>query len=463
MTARFLILYALRSLCLIGTLIGAAQSACADEALERMSPAQRGFHWLTTKAYLPPDFDDEVFDSLWKVWPAELQKQAQAATPAERRKLAFSRYGLIERPGSKGTGPALGYLSDGKGGWVMNCLACHSGKVAGQPVFGSPNSNFALETLVEEVRQRKLQMGRTLAHLDKGGLTMPLGTTRGTTNSVMFGVALGSLRDKDLEMRRDFTVPRLLHNDADAPAFWNVRRKRLLYAEGFAVKSHRLLVQFVMLPRNSGATLRGWEEEFRDILAWIESLEPPHYPWEIDRRLASNGQAIFERSCAKCHGTYGAEGRYPNKIVALDEVQTDPVRLQSITIGRRQDMRDSWFGNYGKEEYVVDPQGYVAPPLNGIWASAPYLHNGSVPTLWHLLHPSERPAVWRRTEDGYDQQKVGLEVTAFERLPETAKSKAEQREYFNTEQSGKSAGGHVFPDELTEDEKRAVLEYLKTL
>jgi mono/diheme cytochrome c family protein len=463
MTARLLILYALRSLCCIGTLIGAGSGAGAGDAVDRMSPAQRGFHWLTTKAYLPPDFDDEVFDSLWKVWPADLQKQAQAATPAERRKLAFSRYGLIERPGSKERGPALGYLSDGKGGWVMNCLACHSGKVAGQPVFGSPNSNFALETLVEEVRQRKLQMARPLAHLDKGGLTMPLGTTRGTTNSVMFGVALGSLRDKDLEMRREFTVPRLLHNDADAPAFWNVRRKKLLYAEGFAVKSHRLLVQFVMLPRNSGATLRGWEDDFRDILAWIESLEPPHYPWEIDRRLASTGQAIFERNCSRCHGTYGKEGRYPNKIVPLDIVQTDPVRLQSITIGRRQDMRDSWFGNYGKEEYVVDPQGYVAPPLNGVWASAPYLHNGSVPTLWHLLHSSERPKIWRRTEDGYDQQKVGLEVTAFDRLPETAKSKTEQREYFNTEQPGKSAAGHLFPDELTEDERQAVLEYLKTL
>jgi mono/diheme cytochrome c family protein len=463
MTAKLLVQRLIRFVSSLAVALVLIDVANASENLEHLSPSERGYHWLTTKAYLPPDFDDEIFDSLWQAWPAELQQRAKSASSAERRRMAFSRYGLIEGPGNEGKGPALGYLSDGKGGWVMNCLACHSGKVAGQVVLGSPNSNFALETLVEEVRQLKLKMGRPLAHLDKGGLTMPLGTTRGTTNAVIFGVALGALRDKDLEVRRDFTVPRFVHNDADAPAFWNVRRKTLLYADGFAVKSHRLLLQFVMLPRNSGSTLRGWEEEFRDILAWIESLKPPRYPWEIDRPRAATGQRVFEQNCAKCHGTYGTSGRYPNRIVAIDEVQTDPTRLQSLTIARRQDMRDSWFGNYGQEEYVVDPQGYVAPPLDGIWASAPYLHNGSVPTLWHLLHPGDRPTIWRRTEDGYDRQKVGLEVTAFERIPREVKSAAEQREYFNTQRSGKSSSGHLFPDELTEDEKRAVLEYLKTL
>ena len=77
----------------------------------------------------------------------------------------------------------------------------------------------------------------------------------------------------------------------------------------------------------------------------------------------------------------------------------------------RRFYRESWFGEYGKLDVVEEPDGYVAPPLDGIWASAPYFHNGSVPTLWHVLHPDERPAVWLRSEDGYDQQRVGLEVT----------------------------------------------------
>ncbi len=90
-----------------------------------------------------------------------------------------------------------------------------------------------------------------------------------------------------------------------------------------------------------------------------------------------------------------------------------------------------------------------APPLNGIWATAPYLHNGSVPTLWHLLHPAERPAVWKRTEDGYDQARIGLEVTTFETVPANVTTAAEKREYFDTHLTGKSAAGHPFPDELT--------------
>ena len=69
------------------------------------------------------------------------------------------------------------------------------------------------------------------------------------------------------------------------------------------------------------------------------------------------------------------------------------------------------------KKVVTDPGGYVAPPLDGIWASAPYLHNGAVPTLWHLFHADQRPTVWQRSEDGYDQEKIGLEVTTMTELP----------------------------------------------
>src|SRR6185436_14041864 len=124
---------------------------------------------------------------------------ARNATPEERWRMAFSRYGLIERPADDTAGTALGYVPGGKSGWVMNCLACHTGKVAGRVIPGAPNTHYALETLTEEVRLTKLQMLKPLTHMDLGSLKMPLGTTRGTTNAVMFGVALGALRDKDLE------------------------------------------------------------------------------------------------------------------------------------------------------------------------------------------------------------------------------------------------------------------------
>ena len=125
---------------------GGDSTALAEEL------ADRGWHLLRTKPYLPPDFSQAVIDDIWKVWPGPERDRARKATPAERRKMTFSRYGLMEPPDSTGEGPALGYLDDGNGNWVMNCLACHGGKVAGRVVPGLPNSHFALHSLVEVVQ-----------------------------------------------------------------------------------------------------------------------------------------------------------------------------------------------------------------------------------------------------------------------------------------------------------------------
>lgn len=427
--------------------------------------AAKGYRTLRTVPYLPADFDQEVFDNLWKVWPEPLRSEAEKANPDERRTMAFSRYGLVEPPDAVGApGMALGYVRKGESGWVMNCLSCHGGKVAGKAMAGAPNSHFLLETLTEEVRLTKLTMKKPLTHMDLAQLNMPLGTTAGTTNSVMFGVALGALRDRDMNVDRKRPVPKMVHHDMDPPPLWNVGLKKSLYMDGFAPKNHRVIMQFMMLPTNSGATMRGWENDYRDILAWIESLEPPKYPHAIDRPLAERGNALFEKNCSRCHGTYGSKIAYPELTVAIDEIGTDPVRWRSLTREYRAEMADSWMSFYGKDPVVAEPKGYVAPPLRGVWASGPYFHNGSVPTLWHVLNPAKRPTVWRRTaEDGFDPSRVGLVIEEFDERPESARAPAERRHYFDTRLPGKSAQGHDYPSELTDDEKTAVLEYLKTL
>ena len=98
----------------------AANPKAAPPGEVRETPADRGFRLLTTKAYLPADFDQQVFDELWKQWEEPLRSQAEEATPAERRKMAFARYGLTENP-QKPDGVALQYVDDGRGGWSMNC------------------------------------------------------------------------------------------------------------------------------------------------------------------------------------------------------------------------------------------------------------------------------------------------------------------------------------------------------
>jgi len=438
-----------------------ASISYSDAAEEKAASAPHpGYRFLTEKSYLPPDFDQATFDEVWKVWPGPLRDTAAKASSEERRQMAFERHGLSERRGDE-SGKPLQYVVDDRGNWSMNCLACHGGKLLDQSVPGMPNTHYALETLTAEIRLTKLKTGRKLSRMDVGSLFMPLGGSNGTTNAVMFGVVLMGYRDAKLNVYPHRSAPKMVHHDMDAPPWWYFYKRKRLYIDGFAKKSPRSLMQFMLVKDNGPEKFRAWEEDFQAVYRWMESLRPPRYPFEIDRKLAARGRVIFEDNCSRCHGTYGEEWTYPNKITPIAEVGTDPVRLQALTPEHRKKYGASWFAHFGEHRVIADPGGYVAPPLDGIWASGPYLHNGSVPTLWHLFHPDERPTVWRRTE-GYDRERIGLEFKAVDSVPKDA-TFAQQRTYFDTRRFGKSARGHTFPADLSADQKRAVLEYLKTL
>jgi mono/diheme cytochrome c family protein len=453
------LLLALLFVCCGGPLGGTEQQSAA-------APAERGYKLLIEKAYLPPDFDQETFDAAWKQWPEPLRSVAEKASAEQRRQMAFDRYGLTPRA-DDATKP-LQYVVDERGNWTMNCFACHGGTVPtgkdGQTVYpGAPNSRFALQTLTEETRLVKAELQKPLTRMDLGSVFVPLGSTNGTTNAVMFGVVLLAMRDADLNLPAGRPIPKMTHHDLDAPPWWHFKRKKMLYIDGFAEKGHRGLMQFLLVRSNGPEKFREWEGEFRDIFAFIDSVEPPKYPYAVDAPLAERGRVAFNRVCAECHGTYGAGGSYPERRVPIDGVGTDPVRLSALTPAHREAYGQSWFADKGGKINLSDPGGYVAPPLDGIWASAPYFHNGSVPTLWHVLHPEQRPVVWRRAADRYDAARGGFDVATFGEIPSTVKDGWLRREYFDTRGFGKSAAGHTFPEQLSEDEKRSVLEYLKTL
>jgi len=445
----------------------ASQPSVASSAADadRAAAAKRGYEFIRTKPYLPAEFPETAFDEIWRTWPADLQVKAKAATPEERRKMALSRYGLPPAPENADTEGAIpmAYVSDGNGGWAITCLSCHGGKVEGKPIAGLGNSHFAFKTLTNEIIRAWVLGGGKPQPWQLSRLTAPLGLSNGTTDAQVFSVQLTALRDDDLNLNMKNTVPDYEHHDLDAPPFWNVRKKKRLYIDGFAEKTPRTIMQFVLYPNNKGETVKGWESDFRDILAWIESTEPPKYTGALDKALAMQGAKVFNRVCAECHGEYGPDSTYPERRVPIEEIGTDPLRLTGMPPEHRRRFGAGWFGEDGKRTVVEKPDGYIAPPLDGIWASAPYFHNGSVPTLWHVLHPSERPVVWKRTEDGYDHKRVGLEVTSYDTLPSDVRNDVERRGYFDTRLSGKSAAGHDYPDQLTEEEKQAVLEYLKTL
>lgn len=430
---------------------------------ERPADVHPGYWNLIYNDFVPGQLDQEVWDNIWRTWEPELVAKAEKASPDERRQMALSRYGLTEAPGREG-GVPLQYADDGRGNWSVNCFMCHGGKVMGQVMPGLPNSHVAMETLFQEIVRSKQLLGREVHAAEAAGsLLVPLGKSNGTTNAIIFGVVLAAYRDPDLTVHINRPMPRLIHNDHDAPPWWNMKYKTHLYSDGFAGKGHRALMQFMMTPSNGPEVFHEAEDEFVDIYDWIEQLEAPKYPFAIDHELAKKGEVLFNQTCADCHGTYGENAEFPNKIVPLDVVGTDRARLDSLTPEMRAGYELSWFSNFGEKKSIHDPGGYLAQPLHGIWASAPYLHNGSVPTLYHLFNPDERPVVWKRTVDGYDQEKVGLEVEVFDDLPDGVKGGKEKRTYFDTRLFAKSPAGHEFPDQLEPEEKKAVMEYLKTL
>ncbi|MEI7997701.1 MAG: di-heme-cytochrome C peroxidase, partial [Methylococcaceae bacterium] len=99
------------------------------------------------------------------------------------------------------------------------------------------------------------------------------------------------------------------------------------------------------------------------------------------------------------------------------------------------------------------PPSYKARPLNGIWASAPFLHNGSVPNLWEMLQkPDQRVTTFNVGSWEMDPVKVGFVTNA-----EPATS------VFNTTLPGNSNKGHGYGSELSDTEKWDLIEYIKTL
>ena len=293
--------------------------------------------------------------------------------------MAFDRYGLTPRPDDPAKPQQ--YVVDAAGNWTMNCLACHQGKVAGKVIPGVPNTLLASESLTEETREVKKKLGKKLTRMDIGFMVMPLGSTVGTTNAVNFGVALMAQRDAELNVLPLARPPLMKHHDHDAPAWWLLHRKQLMYIDAFVPKSHRAIMQFILVKENGPQKFTQWEDDFNDIFAWLESLQPPQYPFAIDAKLAAAGQGIFTQHCADCHGTYGAQGHYPGKVVPIDEIGTDKVRFDSLARRHRESYGKSWFAALDKDQTILEPKGYAAPPLDGVWATAPYFHNGSVPTL----------------------------------------------------------------------------------
>jgi len=192
---------------------------------------------------------------------------------------------------------------------------------------------------------------------------------------------------------------------------------------------------------------------------WMETYEPQPYPGVIDRAKLAEGRAVYARACSACHGSYDDSlsaprlTGFPNWI---GDVGTDPERAALTGAEIAGAVND---GPYRDHITARAATGYAAPPLTGLWSSAPYLHNGSVPTLWHLMRPETRPAQFEVGGHRIDLERVGIELSPPEdHVPWSIPAQVDTGAF------GLSSGGHEVGFEgLSEAEKDALLEYLKLL
>lgn len=205
-----------------------------------------------------------------------------------------------------------------------------------------------------------------------------------------------------------------------------------------------------------------------DVLRFVHELEPPPFPGAVDAGLAEEGAVVYQDQCASCHGRYSPGIRdvrlleHPNRLVPQDRMRTDPVRWRTADPESLALLDRMGFGDHIEP---LNGGGYVAPDLSGIWATAPYLHNGSVPTLWHLLHPEARPNRFYVGGHALDYERMGiageLDDQGIYRFPEGYEPWSRPVLY-DTSEPGRSNVGHDFAN-LDAAQKRAVLEYMKVL
>ncbi len=356
------------------------------------------------------------------------------------------------------------------------CFTCHASYLDGQLIvgLGDSKSNYtkslsifalginAMVKLKYRRNSSERQNFQPYGHLMPKGMRYIVTPNPGVNPAFRLEEGYANFRDPtdlEYERKKQYKMPKYVLA-SDVPPLWNVKKKNALYYNGMGRGDFRKqFMQASLAGVRDSTHAREILNNFEDVLAWMHTLEAPKYPKEINENLAERGQAVFEENCSKCHGYYGENERYPNKLIPLDKVGTDPYYAYYFMRdnGLSDWYNESWYAHSYPTSSHVPKAGYIAPPLNGIWASAPYLHNASVPTLEDLLDSRQRPKYWKRVWNSraYDHDKMGWQYESVD--------KAKGKYVYDTTLQGYGNQGHTFGDELTDEERAAVLEYLKSL
>src|SRR5262245_17628482 len=410
---------------------------------------------------------------------------------------------IADRPGRNADMPYfLNVFTAPDGAEVVNgnCLMCHGGVIDGQlgTGLGNATADFTegagggatsvplTDALLDLLGLDDVERAQLLKIGARGRALGPLTRMRtvGMNPAELFAVILMVHHDRDTLTWSDTPYTPLVAYDengnvidypqltSDPPPWWRAHKKNALFYNGMARGDHRgTMALATSVCVDDVERARVVDDQFRDIQAFVNSVRAPAWRRGLDQELAGKGKTIFERDCAGCHGTYGAreeDDTYPNLLIPLDVVGTDPAVANAGVVHSPQ-LVDWYNGSfYGRITRMVpnDPfPGYMPPPLDGIWATAPYLHNGSVPTVELVLNSHARPLRWRRVDldsRNLDENALGWPWTAVE-VPQDQVPEEDRKSVYDTTYWSQTNTGHPFGDHLTVAERRAVIEYLKTL
>jgi cytochrome c5 len=412
--------------------------------------------------------------------------------------------------GEKPLGMTHGFIAPVGGARVevanLGCAACHAGVAyapdgtpqPGRAVPGMPNTSLDLESYTQAIftalrahadDPALLAMADTLFP-DMGWqeraslrwIVVPLARSRleglaGSARALPFPNGLPGATNGVAALKLQTGTP-LLGGGAQDRGFVSIpdlalrhRRSRLLADGAYAAPSGKAdprelaaITSFFTVPSMGVKPEEAQRHvpEAEAIFAWLADYRPQAFPGPVDTVAAQRGAGLYAQGCASCHGSFDWNAGAPQLTSYPDwigDVGTDPLRGKVLDQPLAAAIRKS---AYGSAISVKPGEGYAAPPLAGVWASAPYLHNGSVPSLAALLDPRQRPRRFMVGGHALDWQSMGLRLTGDGRYPAGYRPFA-MPQWVDTAQPGLDNGGHAYGSELTAQERAALIEFLKLL
>lgn len=394
---------------------------------------------------------------------------------------------------------------------TFGCAACHSSSLFGTKVLGMtnrfPRSNeffvygkkaiaamhptmFKLVTRSSKEQTQIYKEARNAAKYINLKKPLVLGLD---TSLAQVGLSLAKRADDKFASRvktkKRYNQLQKTPADSKPAVWWNLKYKTKWLSDGSIRSGNPVHTNFLWNEIGRGTDLQKLErwllgntDIIKDLTSFVFNAKAPKYddffPNSINISRAKRGQKLYRKNCIGCHGDYEkgwefdvndyksqietTKTWYHTKTITVD-VKTDSHRYEGMRYFYKDLNKLQISKSIGT---IVQPQvGYVPPPLVGIWARWPYLHNNSVPTLYDMLTPDNLRAKMYYAVDAIDKDKD------FDKVKNGYPSRRNKKKYlYDTTKQGLSNKGHTFmlvddqgKPKFSHNQKLEIIEFLKTL